>query len=830
MARRFEGEGSGPGIPRRPYDDPQQTGDAVADNALFDASRYAFFGKEDAELGCLEDDEGHNASFIRIDDEYHFPIIKDREEVGHSGVQDVNEVVGLGYLSDGDDLASTFAKLNRVVSGPRSAGVIGDRGSFSRESSSTADWTQDEDYLNWIDQQILDAENIQEGKRWWSQPRPSSSQHSLSKPLYRASSYPQQPHYQQPFQQQQQQGRQQYSQDSILSSSSIFTSYDSHGGPSQSPSNLTRHLSIPSLDTGFQLPGLTLAPYSDPQQHSGRLGHSSHYGHDVAHNIVPSPTTSGWTRDYLLNHTGLFSSGNVSPNRLQQQLSLPSNLIASQILTQHQQHRLPQFQPSHLRFSHLQANLFDPHCSPSHMRNKFDLAIPMPDLRDNRHRASQKARQHIRFSHGSSDTGSSKGDNKWPQIRSKYMAPEEIESILKMQNAASHNNDPYITDYYHQACLAKKSTGRPKNNFYPRSIKDLLSRSRGSNESHASLQIDAAGKVPFSSVRRPSPLLEVDMLPRYADGLCEQKSSTKSLEQEPLVAARITIEDGIYLLLDVDDIDRLLQYNPPQDGGSQLRRRRQVSLDGLAASLNLVDPLRPGGSGYSGLGPKDDIVFLRIVSLAKGQKLISRYLQLLNPGSDLTRIVCMAIFRHLRFLFGGLSSDSSSSETVKILAKTVSFCVHNMELSALSACLAAIVCSTEQPPLRPIGSASGDGATIVIKSVLDRATHLLTDPHAAGSYSISKRTLWQASFDAFFGLLTEYCLSKYDSILQMLLGGASNNAVLGSEATIAIRREMPVDLLRASLPHTSEHQRKVLIDFAQKLMPVTSFSEHGSIS
>ncbi|RWW72420.1 hypothetical protein BHE74_00019771 [Ensete ventricosum] len=169
----------------------------------------------------------------------------------------------------------------------------------------------------------------------------------------------------------------------------------------------------------------------------------------------------------------------------------------------------------------------------------------------------------------------------------------------------------------------------------------------------------------------------------------------------------------------------------------------------------------------------------------------------------------MAIFRHLRFLFGGLPSDSSAAETTTNLAKAVSLCACNMELSALSACLAAVVCSSEQPPLRPLGSSAGDGASIIIKSVLDRATDLLTDPHAANNYTVSSRTLWQASFDAFFGLLTKYCLSKYDSIMQMLLMQAPSTAVMGSEATRAISREMPVELLHASLPHTNEHQRKL---------------------
>jgi hypothetical protein len=95
-----------------------------ADNnsALFDASQYEFFGQslEEVELGGLDDDgtvRGH------VDDEeYH--------------LFDKREGAGLGSLSDMDDLATTFAKLNRNVTGPKHLGVIGDRGSgsFSRES------------------------------------------------------------------------------------------------------------------------------------------------------------------------------------------------------------------------------------------------------------------------------------------------------------------------------------------------------------------------------------------------------------------------------------------------------------------------------------------------------------------------------------------------------------------------------------------------------------------------------------------------------------------------------------------------------------------------
>ncbi|WOL15352.1 hypothetical protein Cni_G24133 [Canna indica] len=780
-----------------PNADVGKLGDGGSDNALFDAAQYAFFGKhgvEEVELGGLEDDDGGNGGFVGFDDEeYKFPSIGDRE------------LEGLGSLSENDDLATTFRKLNRVVSEPRSVGVIGDRGSFSRESSSTADWTQEADFPSWIDQQILDAEDVQEGKRWWSQPDAASSQFAELKPLYRTSSYPQPP-------------QQQNSIESTSPPKSSFTSYPPPGGQYQP---LTRHSSLPSVSSGLQISAPS--PYYSSQHQLGGLPHGLHYSANMQ--FTPGVSSTSMPRNYLPNQSGLYGTErSLLPNLFTQQLPLPSGLIASQFFSQQQQQRLQHLQPPLTRFSHLQPSLFNLH-NPASQMNKFESGSGMSNLRDHRSKSSHRGKHNMRQQ--SSESSSVKSDSGF-RFRSKYMSSEEIESILKMQHAATHINDPYADDYYHQACLAKKSAGsRPKHSFCPTTIKDPPSRSRGNNELRAYFQADALGRIPFSSVRRPRPLLEVDM-PSTSGG--DQKS-IKPLEQEPMLAARITIEDCISLLLDVDDIDRMLQNNQPQDGGLQLKRRRQVLLEVIAASLQLVDPFGPGKADNSAVfAPKDDLVFLRIVSLPKGRKLICRYLHLLIPGSHPTRVVCMAIFRHLRFLFGGLPTDPSAAETTTNLSKAVCSCVRHMELSALSACLAAVVCSSEQPPLRPVGSSAGDGASIIIKSVLDRATDLLTDPHAASNYTVSNRTLWQASFDAFFGLLTTYCLSKYDSIMQMLLLQAPSTEVLGSEATRAISREMPVELLRASLPHTNEHQRKMLVDFAQRSMPITGFGSHGGHS
>lgn len=673
---------------------------------------------------------------------------------------------------------------------------------------SAADWSREADLSNWLDQHTLSAANVQEGKMWWSQPQSSSARLTESfKPLYRTSSDSHHHH-------QQQQQEQHTPTEPVIVPKSSFTSYPP-GGRSQA---LPNHSHLPN--NPFLIGGLKPSTFSGPPSHVPGLCHGLHYAGNISQFTPPSIPINSRLQNHWINQSGLFSGdhSSVLPNLLQKQSSHLNGLMPSHLLAHQQWHRLSTL----ARFSAMQSQLLNHHPSTPRPMDLYEGMLGVVDPRDQISKLSQRGRQNLRYSQQVSESGSQKNNNGWPLFRSKYMSTEEIESILQMQHAATHSKDPYIDDYYHQACLAKKFSGsRLKQHFCPTSLRDLPSRARGTNEPHAYLQVDALGRVSFSSIRRPQPLLEVDPPSASGDGTFQQEASEKPLEQEPMLAARITIEDGLCLLLDVDDIDRLLQFSQPHDGGPQLRRRRQVLLEGLAASLQLVDPFGPGKGGRSvGFAPNDDMIFLRLVSIPKGRKLLSRYLQLLFPESELNRIVCMAIFRHLRFLFGGLPSDSSATDATKDLVRTVSSCVRGMELSALSACLAAVVCSPELPPLRPQGSSAGDGATIIIKSVLEKATDLLTHPNVASNYSMQNRALWQASFDAFFGLLAKYCFNKYDTIMQSLLIQAQNAAVVGPEATRAIGREMPVELLRASLPHTSETQRKLLLDLAQRLTPM----------
>ncbi|GJX61839.1 PAT1 homolog 1-like protein [Tanacetum coccineum] len=197
-----------------------------------------------------------------------------------------------------------------------------------------------------------------------------------------------------------------------------------------------------------------------------------------------------------------------------------------------------------------------------------------------------------------SDSSNQKSDKIRIKFRSKHMTSEEIEGILNMQHATTH------IAMIHTYMIIITKLVMPKN-----LLKTSSTRSCGSSNSQPHINVDSHRRVSFSIIRRPQPLIEVDPPSGSGDVGSVNKGSEKPLEKEPMLVARIMIKDGISVLLDVDDIDRIFQVTQPQDGGSQARQRRQILLEGLAAALQLVDPLGVSSNTSSGLAPKDDIVF-----------------------------------------------------------------------------------------------------------------------------------------------------------------------------------------------------------------------------
>jgi len=258
-----------------------------------------------------------------------------------------------------------------------------------------------------------------------------------------------------------------------------------------------------------------------------------------------------------------------------------------------------------------------------------------------------------------------------PRFQGELMTGEEIEQILRIQWKATHPDQEkaYSHDYYHQAFLSKNNPGRLREPFCPDELRELPSHVKEKRGEVTFVPgLEGLGKVPFSNVRTPKQLLQIPTGPEEENGESgdDENEPRVRLANEPLLAARIMIEDAMYLLLDVDDIDRLLlknefaaddAMNPEGETDAEkenkgekasmkqktkdaLTQRKKFLLEGLVATLRL--PESPVLSS-----DESDVIFQRLVSLPKGRVMLASVLKALDPASPSAAQLVWAVFRNV---------------------------------------------------------------------------------------------------------------------------------------------------------------------------------------
>ncbi|GFR42312.1 hypothetical protein Agub_g3218 [Astrephomene gubernaculifera] len=309
------------------------------------------------------------------------------------------------------------------------------------------------------------------------------------------------------------------------------------------------------------------------------------------------------------------------------------------------------------------------------------------------------------------------------RLGGKWMRPEDVEYVVRSMLYSVANGVPYVEDYYFQA-FVHKYVSRPSRQqlspgafpmaapFVPEALRDLSEEQMHMMRLDPSARvkfvegIQGLGKIVLSNIRTPKVLMDLSdqgtsggaAKQRAAgeegatgaskSGADESGRAARPLEQEPLLAARIMIEDCMNLLLDMDDIDRLATHMAamaqahqraaavaaamPVPGGaaaaaagaaaaanaaggapvapygpssaappppSQLRQRRELLLVGINGAFRL--PGAPKGSAAAGstagmehvaLG---DGVLLRILALSKGRSVVARALMAIAPPASL---------------------------------------------------------------------------------------------------------------------------------------------------------------------------------------------------
>jgi len=308
--------------------------------------------------------------------------------------------------------------------------------------------------------------------------------------------------------------------------------------------------------------------------------------------------------------------------------------------------------------------------------------------------------QHHNNNYNNNMAGNNQGGGRFG---SKYMPGPEIENILSMQFRAV-SGVPYTEDYYYQAFVYKYYEQRNKRVFAPESVRELNPTEKAAPGEVSFVKLEGLGKVPFSNIRRPRPLMDIATAPPPPGGDGGKKegeedgsdgdnkdasasATVRPLDQEPLLAARIMIEDCMCLVLDVLDVDAI--FSAAKNGQEienveALRTRRALLLEGLAASMRLPDDAlvdeeaekkkkkkkkdskkKTGEDETAGTGSSieaGDGVFLRLTTLPKGKALVARALKVIYPppqsvgaveGIEPNLRVLWAVMRNARALFGG---------------------------------------------------------------------------------------------------------------------------------------------------------------------------------
>ena len=386
------------------------------------------------------------------------------------------------------------------------------------------------------------------------------------------------------------------------------------------------------------------------------------------------------------------------------------------------------------------------------------------------------------------------------------MSREEIDSILFMQSKALHMVPPYLEDYYYQAFLDRYYDKKNIETFAPESVRELAPTEKVASESVSFVKLDGLGRVAFSNIRRPRPLMELS-IDSSTEETDTEKPQVKRLDQEPALAARIMIEDCMALILDVQDVDRIFIASGGVDIENEgaLRQRRALLTDGLASSLRISET--PEGDS--------DGVFLRLMARNKGRVLAIRSLKVVYPPKEMKGVdpnfrIVWALLRQLATLFRTRAikqTDTETVDTLSALAKALMQVISKMSSPhALGDALVAITQGTIfgdtvsffAPGEGPADKERKPWMCDVLGAVLSRGAEL--NLHNTVSESAHSNS-WSSSIELLFQQMESYLRA-----CKKTLASSKDTA-----AHAAVKDNIPVPLIgQQFMTHFTEKQKNTI--------------------
>lgn len=410
------------------------------------------------------------------------------------------------------------------------------------------------------------------------------------------------------------------------------------------------------------------------------------------------------------------------------------------------------------------------------------------------------------------------GSNARLKYRAKYMTPEEIDQIMRIHYAATHSGHPYVEDYYYQALASRTSKGYSAP-FAPPSLRGY-GRDESEQQNVSVAALSGLGKFVYHNLRTPKLLMDLNdnsaTVPATASAEAAVGETHKPLEQEPLLAARMMIEDCLDIMLDIDDIDRLLSSTGPRLQSypvAYLHQRRQMLLQTVVASFQLIATPAVDSLVVVNANTVGDGVFVRIIALPKGRVAVARILRLVTFTPDKTAgvdlpphpvtvsdksMMLWGVLRNIMHLFGG--SDRMDQHmivaTVKLASATCQ-AIQSIDLpQELCNCMTALLdgfgrsASLDVQHVLPIGPPAQAGSTdvdwlgTILTCVIIKAGNLGMGMEPSPHDSTSD---WQQLLERFSVIMLRHC----SALLSAKAVGGNMPHLQSSAPSLLIQSIMP---------------------------------------
>jgi len=235
------------------------------------------------------------------------------------------------------------------------------------------------------------------------------------------------------------------------------------------------------------------------------------------------------------------------------------------------------------------------------------------------------------------------------------MAGWEVSQFLRIMWSGVHAMEPYLEDFYFQAWLDRQVPGANRKEFAPERLREVSPLDRTNQGGPTVAPVEGLGRITLMNIRRPKPLMEVTEAEMAemkggsggeggpeeggTDGGGNPATAVRvrrraKINEDPVLAAHVMMEDCMHLLLDVDDLDRkvlAMDAAPPK----WVLEHREALMNGLAEALQIHTSTHGAEKGdaeelASGTKKSDDML-RRICLLRKGRHVIAKALGAIVP-------------------------------------------------------------------------------------------------------------------------------------------------------------------------------------------------------